>query len=176
MAGSCGRANQPDSHSQRLLGYPLPCDHPGVRCCPPDEPAAPGGRSVPWHPLPAQRCRLCRAHTGHAGCCCLCRAPLSSQGARNRSFFYPRKLKTTMIVYLKNSVLFALRNASIEPLLLPSPLALPILLLPLLCCSVSYHFLLPTLPGDCARHGLKIKSFQRRNVFATMEADVNKTQ
>lgn len=129
--------------------------------------------ATPCQPRGAGSAGHTRVTLGAAACAGLLSA---AQGARNRSFFYPRKLKTTMIVYLKNSVLFALRNASTEPLLLPSPLALPILLLPLLCCSVSYHFLLPTLPGDCARHGLKIKSFQRRNLFATMEADVNKTQ
>lgn len=42
--------------------------------------------------------------------------------------------------------------------------------------SVLFHVLSlspPILPDDCTRHGLKI-IFQRRNMFATMEANVNK--
>lgn len=83
----------------------------------------------------------CPCATLQAWCCRVSRAPLSSPGSSEQEP-YPRELKTTMLVYLKNSVLFALRNASIEPLLLLSSFALPVLLLPRLCYSMSYHFLL----------------------------------
>lgn len=153
MAESPGRAKQPVP-----LSYTCPCAHPpGVVLSGwwSPQPRVPGGalRSPTATPsqephsllLLAPRC-VCR------GCCRVSRAPLCSPGSSKQDP-YPRELKT-MLVYLKNNVLFALRNPITEPPLLSS-FALPILLLPPLCYSMSYQFLLLILPDDCTRHGLK---------------------
>lgn len=83
----------------------------------------------------------------------------------------PRELKTAVIVFAFCSE--ERKHRATARVFLLSSLAPPILLLPPLCYSMSYHFLPPILPDDCTRHGLKIV-FQRRNIFATMEAKVNK--